>query len=66
MSPPAGWKSPFFFTKNLHNVQIFCEKQKSTMLPQAKPAFRLAPVRNRLHRVSREKWMAMVDELFMV
>jgi hypothetical protein len=28
-SPPAGWKIPFFFTKMLHNVQHFCEKEKS-------------------------------------
>jgi len=35
-SPPAGRKIPFFFTKMLHKVQHFCEKDKdSTMLPQA-------------------------------
>jgi hypothetical protein len=34
--PPAGWKIPFFFTKMLHRVQHFCEKDKMcTMLPQA-------------------------------
>jgi O-antigen ligase len=27
-SPPAGWKIPFFFTKILHKVQNFCEKEK--------------------------------------
>jgi len=35
-SPPAGWKIPFFFTKILHKVQNFREKEKtSTTLPQA-------------------------------
>jgi len=35
-SPLVGWKIPFFFTKMLHNVQHFCEKDKKcTMLPQA-------------------------------
>jgi hypothetical protein len=35
-SPPAGRKIPFFFTKMLHNVQHFCEKEKKCpMLPQA-------------------------------
>jgi hypothetical protein len=35
-SPPAGWKKPTFCTKNLHNVQIFCAKDKKcTTLPQA-------------------------------
>jgi hypothetical protein len=35
-SPPAGRKLPFFFTKMLHKVQHFCEKdEQSTMLPQA-------------------------------
>jgi hypothetical protein len=34
--PPAGRKIPCFFTKKLHKVQLFCEKDKnSTMLPQA-------------------------------
>jgi hypothetical protein len=28
VSPPAGWKIPFFFIKNLHKVQIFYEKEK--------------------------------------
>jgi hypothetical protein len=38
-SPPAGRKIPFFFTKMLHNVQHFCNKEKtSTMLPQANRA----------------------------
>jgi hypothetical protein len=38
-SPPAGRKIPFFFTKILHDVQNFCEKEKmSTMLPQANRA----------------------------
>jgi hypothetical protein len=41
MSPPGGWKISFFFTKKLHKVQLFCEKEKSTMLPQAKSAFSL-------------------------
>jgi hypothetical protein len=27
-SPAAGWKIPFFFTKILHVVQNFCEKEK--------------------------------------
>jgi hypothetical protein len=26
-APPAGWKIPFFFTKILHFVQNFCEKE---------------------------------------
>jgi hypothetical protein len=35
-SPPAGRKIPIFFTKILHKVQNFCEKDKKrTMLPQA-------------------------------
>jgi hypothetical protein len=39
-SPPAGRKSPFFFTKILHKVQNFGEKDKQrTMLPQANRAF---------------------------
>jgi ATP-dependent Zn protease len=29
MSPPAGRKNPFFFTKILHNVQNFCEKDQN-------------------------------------
>jgi hypothetical protein len=28
ISPPAGWKIPVFFIKNLHHVQIFYEKEK--------------------------------------
>jgi hypothetical protein len=39
-SPPAGRKKPFFFAKNSHCVQIFCEKDnKRTTLPQANRAF---------------------------
>jgi len=35
ISPPAGRKIPDFFTKMLHKVQHFCEKEKkSTMLLQ--------------------------------
>jgi hypothetical protein len=37
---PAGRKIPCFFTKMLHNVQHFCEKDKTCpMLPQANRAF---------------------------
>jgi hypothetical protein len=39
-SPPAGRKIPCFFTKMLHVVQHFCEKEtERTMLPQAILAF---------------------------
>jgi len=35
-----GGRFPIFIIKNLHRVQIFYDKdKKSTMLPQAKPAF---------------------------
>jgi hypothetical protein len=35
-SPPAGRKTPCFFTNILHTVQNVCEKAKTcTMLPQA-------------------------------
>jgi hypothetical protein len=40
MLPPARRKIPCFFTKMLHKVQHFCEKdKKSTMLPLANQAF---------------------------
>jgi hypothetical protein len=29
ISPPAGRKKPSFFTKQLHKVQLFCEKRKT-------------------------------------
>jgi hypothetical protein len=29
ISPPAGQKIPFFFTKMLYKVQHFCEKEKT-------------------------------------
>gem|GEM_PF-3407648 len=39
ISPLAGRKIPFLFTKHLYAVQMFCEQeQKRTMLPQASRA----------------------------
>jgi|GEM_PF-2657054 len=40
ISPPAGRKQLFLFTKILHEVQNFCEQdKKGTMLPQARLPF---------------------------
>ncbi|MFP4437747.1 MAG: hypothetical protein ACLFVO_10895, partial [Chloroflexaceae bacterium] len=35
-APAAAWYLFFFFTKHLHRVQMFCEKEwKSSALPEA-------------------------------